>query len=84
MGGTIPRLVGLGYIRKLKEKSADLEQLQGFGEEQHKISLEWGNLINILGGLGAGTGGIRLEKIEGKNTGRDDSSWRVFWGKVET
>lgn len=70
----------LGYIRKLEEKSVDLEKLQGFGEKQHKISLERGNLINILGGLGAGTGGIRLERIEGKNTGRDDSSWEGIWG----
>lgn len=39
MGVTIPRSVGLGYIRKLEEKSADIEKLQGFGEEQ-QISLE--------------------------------------------
>lgn len=35
MGGTIPRSVGLGYIRKPEEKSADLEKLQRSGEEQH-------------------------------------------------
>lgn len=35
MEGTIPRSVGLGYIRNLEEKSADLEKLQGFGEEQY-------------------------------------------------